>query len=131
MIADSSAWIEYLRGTGSAVHKRLRQALSRREPVWMLDVIYQEVLQGARDPADFVRLQRVLDQPRSWTPDDPRGTVRRAALLYATCRWRGVTPRSANDCLIAACAIEADEPLLHADSDFERIASIEPRLRLL
>jgi hypothetical protein len=131
VIADSSAWIEYLRASGSAAHRRLRDALARREPVWMLDVIYQEVLQGARNPAEFVQLQQVLDQPRSWIPGAPRETARRAALLYATCRWRGITPRSANDCLIAACAIEADEPLLHADADFERIASIEPRLRFL
>ena len=42
-----------------------------------------------------------------------------------------MTLRSPNDCLVAACAVEADEPLLHADKDFERIASIEPRLRFV
>ena len=51
-------------------------------------------------------------------------------MLYARCRWQGITIRSPNDCLIAACAVEAGEPLLHADRDFERIAAIEPRLRL-
>lgn len=41
----------------------------------------------------------------------------------------GVTVRSANDCLIAASCIEFDEPLLHLDRDFERIADVEPKLR--
>jgi hypothetical protein len=26
-------------------------------------------------------------------------------------------------------AVDADEPLLHADADFDRLAAIEPRLR--
>jgi predicted nucleic acid-binding protein len=129
VIADSSAWIEYLRAAGSPAHRRLRDALARQETVWMLDVVYQEVLQGARNPSDFDRLQAILDELPSWMPVEPRETARHAALLHASCRWRGVTLRSANDCLIAACAIEAGESLLHADRDFERIASLEPRLR--
>jgi predicted nucleic acid-binding protein len=52
-------------------------------------------------------------------------------MLYARCRWRGITIRSPNDCVIAACAIEAGDSLLHADRDFEAIAAIEPRLQLL
>jgi predicted nucleic acid-binding protein len=128
VIADSSAWIEYLRATGSRAHLRLRDALARQEQVWMLDVVYQEVLQGAGSFSHFLRLQAALDELRSWVPADPRETAREAALLYATCRWQGFTPRSANDCLIAACCIEANEPLLHADRDFDRIASLEARL---
>ncbi|HSV36124.1 MAG TPA: PIN domain-containing protein [Ramlibacter sp.] len=130
MIADSSAWIEYLRATGSATHLRLRQALLRLEPVLMLDVIYQEVLQGAGDASQFVRLQALLDEAATWVPADARDSARQAALLFARCRWRGITLRSPNDCLIAVHAIEAGEPLLHADRDFERIAAIEPRLQL-
>ncbi|AEG94796.1 type II toxin-antitoxin system VapC family toxin [Ramlibacter tataouinensis] len=130
MIADSSAWIEYLRATGSAAHLRLRQALERLQPVLMLDVIYQEVLQGAGNLQQFMQLQVMLDAAPSWMPSDPCETARQAALLFARCRWSGITPRSPNDCLIAACAIEAGEPLLHADRDFELIASIEPQLQL-
>jgi predicted nucleic acid-binding protein len=66
-----------------------------------------------------------------WSPHDAHETAREAALLYARCRWQGITIRSPNDCLIAACAIEAGLPLLHADQDFGHIASIEPRLQLL
>ena len=40
-------------------------------------------------------------------------------------------PRSGNDCLIACCAIEAGQPLLHEDRDFLSIAEIEPTLVLV
>jgi predicted nucleic acid-binding protein len=131
MIADTSAWVELFRATGSAAHLRLRRALVQGEPLRMLDAIYQELLQGARTAQHFVHLQAQLDMVASWLPDDGRETARQAALLHARCRWQGVTIRSPNDCLIAACAIEAGEPLLHADRDFERIASIEPKLHFV
>ena len=62
---------------------------------------------------------------------DSRAVAREADHLYARCRWAGLTPRSANDCLIAVHAIRNGIPLLHCDRDFEDIAQIEPRLRLL
>ena len=130
MIADSSAWIEFLRASGSPQHLRLKRALASGQLVLMLDVVYQEVLQGASGVAEFIQLQTLLDDAPTRTSPDSRETARQAAMLYARCRWRGITIRSPNDCLIAACAVEAGEPLLHADRDFERIAAIEPRLRL-
>jgi hypothetical protein len=129
MIVDSSAWIELLRARRSIAARRLDSALRGGELVLMADVVLQEVLQGARDPAHFVRLQQQLAEVRPFVPESPRETALQAAWLYARCRWAGVALRSPNDCLIAACAIEAEEPLLHADADFDRIASIEPRLR--
>lgn len=95
----------------------------------MLPVIQAEILQGARDIHHFVQLQLELDRIPRWMSEDPFETARIGALLHARCRWRGLTIRSSNDCLIAACSIEAKEPLLHNDRDFDRIASIEPRLR--
>jgi predicted nucleic acid-binding protein len=43
----------------------------------------------------------------------------------------GVTPRSANDCLIATHAILGGMPLLHRDRDFDLIAGVEPKLVLV
>jgi predicted nucleic acid-binding protein len=131
MIADTSAWVELFRGTGSAVHVRLRLALQRGEALFMPDAVYQELLQGARSPEHFVRLQSELDAVSTLDAQDSREAARQGAMLYARCRWQGVTIRSPNDCLIAACAIESGEPLLHADRDFFTLARIDPRLRLL
>jgi predicted nucleic acid-binding protein len=131
VIADSSAWIDFLRARRSVTARRLELALRAGDAILMPDVVYREVLQGARDSRHFIRLQEQLEEVRPFAPEDPRQTERHAAWLYARCRWEGMTLRSPNDCLIAACAVEADEPLLHADQDFERIASIEPRLRFV
>jgi predicted nucleic acid-binding protein len=131
MIADTSAWVELFRGTGSAVHLRLRQALQSGEALFMPDPVYQELLQGARSPEHFVRLQSELDTVRTLDAHDSREVARQGAMLSARCRWQGVTIRSPNDCLIAAWAIESGEPLLHADRDFLQLAQIDNRLQLL
>ena len=45
-----------------------------------------------------------------------------AAALYRSCRRSGETVRKLIDCLIAATAIRAGVPVLHADSDFDVLA---------
>ena len=47
-----------------------------------------------------------------------------AADLYRRCRRAGFTPANSHDLLIAAVAIGKGVPLLAADSDFERIATV-------
>lgn len=129
MIADSSAWIDLLRGRVTKVARRLEHALREGESLLMPDTVYQEILQGASDARQFMYLQSQLDMVPVFVPEDAHETARQAAMLYARCRWAGMTIRSPNDCLIAACAIEADVPLLHADRDFDRIATVAPQLR--
>ena len=129
MIADSSAWIEFLRGKRSRAGARLEAILRAGEIVLLPDVVLQEVLQGAKDSSHFMRLREQLDEVRPFVAQDARALAQLAAWLYARCRWQGITLRSPNDALIAACAIESGELLLHADADFGRIATIEPRLR--
>jgi len=131
VIVDSSVWIAHLRGTGSPGARRLASALARREQIQLPDMVLLEVLRGASSHRDFLRLERAfLTLPR-FVPADSRQLVRNAAHLYARCRWAGLTPGSGNDCLIACCAIEAGQPLLHEDGDFARIAQVEPALVLV
>jgi len=131
VIADTSAWIEYLRATGSRTHIRMRAALLREELIWVPDVVLQELLQGARNAAHFVRLELQLERLPALSGLSSRDLARDAALLYARCRWQGLTIRSPNDCLVAASAIASDMPLLAHDRDFSAIARVEPRLQLL
>lgn len=131
MIVDSSVWIAHLRGTGSTGARRLASALASREPIQLPDIVLLEVLRGASSPGDFLRLERALLTLPRFVPADPRLLARNAAHLYARCRWLGFTPGSGNDCLIACCAIEAGQPLLHEDRDFRLIAQIEPALALI
>ena len=131
MILDTSAWIEFLRVTGSRADLELRRAFKNASPVWIPEVVYREVLQAASNTQHFMRLHTALDELSLYTSPDPFELARSASLLYARCRWQGITIRSPNDCLIAACAIEADLPLLHADRDFLDIASIDKRLKFV
>ena len=131
MLVDSSVWIAYLRGDNLVEVALLSEALERGEPVWLAPPILQEVLQGADSPDRFTRWDRVLGELPMVIAPDPREAARSAAHLYARCRWVGVTPRSANDCLIATHAIHASIPLLHRDRDFGLIAGVEPKLMLI
>ena len=120
-----------MRGAGTAEVGLLVAALERSDPVWLSPPILQEVLQGADSPERFRRWDRVLSELPILIAQDVRLEARDAAHLYARCRWAGVTPRSANDCLIAVAAIGARMPILHCDRDFVAIARIEPKLTLL
>lgn len=130
MIADSSVWIDWLRGRGDPAVERLDRELRSRR-VRLLPIILQEVLQGAATPERFIAWQRAFDSLPMVQSTNAGVTAVLAAGLYARCRWNGFTPRSANDCLIAASCVELDEPLLHRDRDFSTIARYEPRLRIV
>lgn len=131
MLVDSSVWVAFLRGDRAVEVDLLVVALERADPVWLAPPILQEVLQGADSPGRFTRWDRVLGELPMLVEQDARSTARDAAHLYARCRWAGVTPRSANDCLIAVAAVRARMPILHCDRDFIAIAGVEPKLMLL
>ena len=131
MLVDSSVWIDFLRGVDTAETRLLFDSMQHDDPVWTAPPILQEVLQGADTPQRFTKWDRVLGELPMVNDPDIRELTRQAARLYATCRWKGITPRSANDCLISTYAIRGEMPLLHSDRDFVAIARIEHRLKLL
>jgi predicted nucleic acid-binding protein len=130
MLVDSSVWIAYLRGEKLIEVKLLAEALEQGAPVWLAPPILREVLQGADSPDRIARWNRVLGE-LPMVIADLLEAARSAAHLYARCRWAGVTPRSANDCLIATHAILGGMPLLHRNRDFGLIAGVEPKLILV
>ena len=56
-VVDTSAWIEYLRATGSKQDLALGRALQAEDGVLMPAVVLQELLQGARSPQHYLALQ--------------------------------------------------------------------------
>jgi len=125
ILVDSSAWVEFLRATGSSAHERLRAALESGAELACTDVIVMEILAGARDDADRDRLRRLL-HGLVFLPVDGPADYEQAAELYRVCRRGGETPRKLTDCLIAAVAIRSEAELLCKDSDFEAIARHAP-----
>lgn len=118
IMVDSSAWIDFLRGTGSAACEEVDRLLAR--PIAVTDPIVMEVLAGARDEAHLHELRGMLGRAEllRCLPAD----FLTAAALYRQCRAGGETVRRLIDCLIAAVAIRNDVPLLHADADFAALA---------
>lgn len=129
ILVDSSAWVEYLRATGSPAHLRLRSLLEGDDDLACTDVVVMEILAGARDDDNRDWLRRLLYGLEFLAVDGPVD-YEQAAELYRLCRGRGETPRKLSDCLIAAVAIRNDAELLSADADLEVIARHAP-LRLV
>ena len=115
ILIDSSAWIEFLRNSGSPTCQRVEDLLEERMAT--CDVIRMEVLAGARDEQHLQQLRRLLARATN-LPVEPVD-YEMAAALFRTCRQQGHTVRKLIDCLIAAVAIRAGVPILHQDSDFE------------
>jgi predicted nucleic acid-binding protein len=118
ILVDTSAWVEFLRDTGNAVGTHVENVLEG--DIVTCDPVRMEVLAGARDENHLNELRRLLARA-SWVPAEPTD-YEEAASLYRTCRRRGETVRRMLDCLIAAIAIRAGVPVLHADSDFDVLA---------
>jgi predicted nucleic acid-binding protein len=118
ILIDTSAWIEFLRDTGSTTCIRVDELLA--EEIATCHPVRMEVLAGARDERHLRDLRGLLARASiiETLPTDYED----AAALYRSCRRHGETVRKLMDCLIAALAIRADLPLLHADTDFEALA---------
>jgi predicted nucleic acid-binding protein len=111
--------MEFLRSTGSHATVQMRTLIRERE-LATCDPVRLEVLAGARDERHLEQLEDLLGIARSL----PIGSddYDHAAYLYRACRRQGATVRSMLDCLIAAVAIGAGIPVLHADRDFDVLA---------
>jgi predicted nucleic acid-binding protein len=124
MIAvDSSVWIDFLAGRPTQQVALLDGWLADRpSEIALVDIVLTEVLQGL--PAEDVQRveETLLDLDvlhLHWLTD-----FRAAAGLRRAARESGAPVRSTIGCLIAAVCIRTDATLLHADTDFDRLAAI-------
>ena len=122
VLVDTSAWTEYLRGTGSGTHFRLRELLAADAALAATDVVHMELLAGARDETDDVQLRRML-AALEHVPVDPLDWEV-AARLHRTCQRQGEPVRSLTNCLVAAVAIRVQAPVLAQDHDFTVLARL-------
>lgn len=118
ILIDTSAWVEFLRDTGSVVCDHVDTLLD--DEIATCHPVRMEVLAGARDEQHLTELRGLLARG-SLLPTEPTD-YEEAAALYRACRRRGETVRKLIDCLIAATAIRTSTTLLHSDSDFEVLA---------
>ena len=120
VLVDSSVWIAFLRDSGDPEVDLLEQLIDERRAA-TTDVVLLEVLAGTTDEERAARLRRFLAGAELLRQESP-ADAEQAAALYRACRRAGETPRSLNDCLIAAVALRHDVPVLHRDRDFTLLA---------
>jgi predicted nucleic acid-binding protein len=123
ILADTSAWVEYDRATGSPVDQRLNALIANNGPVAVTEPVIMEVVAGARSYGRETDLRRLLLRFHL-LPFDAAADFDAAATIYRQCRQRGVTPRGLIDCMIASVARRNQAAVLAADTDLSRVASI-------
>ena len=120
IVVDSSVWIGHLRNLETRAVRALR-ALDDPSLILVGDIVLLEVLQGARDEAQAIRIERDLRQFQVEAMMSGDLAVR-AARNYRTLRERGVTIRKTVDVIIATFCVDRKHALLHDDRDFDAFA---------
>lgn len=123
ILADTSAWVEYDRATGSPVDQRLTDLITNEGPLAVTEPVIMEVVAGARTDEREADLRRLLVRFALLT-FDTAADFDAAARIYRTCRRVGVTPRGMVDCMITSVARRHGATLLAYDADISRVAKV-------
>jgi predicted nucleic acid-binding protein len=118
LIVDTSIWVEFFRGTGSAAHRAIEARIRAGERIVVPDVVLAEILVGTTDEEAAAKLERTLAQ-FDLEPTLPIEDARAAARIHRSCRRAGETVRSLIDCYVAAVGVRTGLPVMHRDRDFE------------
>lgn len=121
IVPDTSAWIEFLRGTDHPVGITLQRLVGANADLAVTECVVMELLSGARNQMEFQDIQARLFPYRVLRLQGLMD-FEEAARLFRACRIGGHTLRKQVDCLIAIPVIRAEAELLHNDIDFDVIA---------
>lgn len=118
ILIDTSAWVEFLRGTGSPACIKVRELLET--DISVCEPVVMELLAGARNETELALLRRLV--ARYTILQTESADFEMSAMIFRNCRKKGKTPRKMLDCLIAAIAIRNEMTLVHNDQDFVMIS---------
>lgn len=121
ILADTSAWGEMYRGTGSPTDIAMCELLEGPPRLAVTEPVVMELLASGRPTRQLTTMRRRLLAFRMLRVGGLE-TYEVAAAIRRTCRAQGETVRSLVDCLIAAVAIREGVTVLAADRDFDVIA---------
>jgi predicted nucleic acid-binding protein len=123
VLVDTSAWVEYIHGTGSGHNLWIRAAIADERPLGWTDPVLYELTAGARSPERARELRGLLMRGPMY-PVAGLQDWEDAAHLYRAARAQGLTVRSSIDCLITVVALRTDNAILAVDRDFEALAQV-------
>lgn len=129
LLLDTSAWVEYLRDTGSRGCEEVAGLLGGGKVVTTSPVV-MELLAGAASEAALHSLEQVT-AALPLLPLDQAADFHAAATVYRTARRGGRTVRGLVDCLLAVVAVRTGAVLVHRDADLALLGELLPDLRTL
>lgn len=129
ILVDTSVLIDFFKGNTNEKVEKFEWILKNKIPFGITHLIYQEILQGAKDEKEFELLKEYLSTQQFYELTKGKKSYEEAALLYFKCKKRGINLRSTVDVIIAQIAIENNLYLLHNDRDYSKIAEFENRLK--
>ncbi len=112
ILVDSSVWIANLRGAKTASVRKLHGLDPAYEHIIVGDLILMEVMMGARDEAQALRLRREMGAFQTVPLMDP-SLAEEAARNYRILRGLGFTIRTGIDMVIGTYCIRHGHELLH------------------
>jgi predicted nucleic acid-binding protein len=125
ILADTSAWVEFDRATGSSVDRRLTDLVTQGDELAVTEPVIAEVAAGARTDDREAALRRLLARFHL-IPFDSVADFDGAVSIHRSCRRAGVTPGGLLDCMIAAVALRSGASVLAHDAAIARIADVMP-----
>ena len=131
ILVDTSILVNYFKGKETPKTHVFDVILQQGISYGISPYTYQELLQGARDDAEFKLLKEYLDTQTLYFLPPTLMMFERAARLYFDLRRKGITPRGTIDVFIALTAIHYDLSLLHDDQDFDFMASAIKALKII
>jgi len=117
IVADTSVWIDYVRGL-DARHTNILDYELLYNRVITGDIIIAEFLQGFREDKDFLEAKKIMDS-LEYRDFLGKEIALRAAENFRTLRKKGITVRKTIDVIIATFCIENGFELIHNDHDFD------------
>jgi predicted nucleic acid-binding protein len=60
ILPDTSAWIEFLRGTGTPIDRQMTTLVQGHDEVWISEVVVMELLAGELSPHEVTATRSVL-----------------------------------------------------------------------
>jgi len=124
ILVDTSIMIDFFKGVKNNYVSCFKDIINKQIPFGITSIVYQEILQGAKNKKEYKLLNEYLNCQRFFHPKHPVSTYEKAAGIYFLCRKKGITVRSTIDCIIAQIAIEHNLLLLQNDKDFIHMAPI-------
>jgi predicted nucleic acid-binding protein len=122
IVADTSAWIDYVRGI-DAPHTNLLDYELEHSRIVTGDIIIAEFLQGFRSDKEYETARQMMES-LDYRDFVGKEIAIQAAQNFRKLRRNGITIRKTIDVIIATFCIENGYELIHNDRDFDPMEEI-------